>query len=114
MSEHPVVACYRGLDSAAPSSSGRCWPRRSTSPLGLVGAHRYEPVSLSASDQPAPTTTTERRRRARCWAARASSHRVPGAARGDRPGTDVADALVWQAAEAERAFRPSDATPRAA
>lgn len=48
MSEHPVLACYRGLDSADAIVLGALLAAALTEPLVLAGAYRYEPVSLSA------------------------------------------------------------------
>jgi nucleotide-binding universal stress UspA family protein len=53
MSEHPVVACYRGLDSADGVQLGALLAGALDEPLVLAAAYHYEPVSLSASALPA-------------------------------------------------------------
>jgi nucleotide-binding universal stress UspA family protein len=54
MSEHPIVACYRGLDSADAVAVGALLAGALHRPLVLAGAYRYEPVYLSARALPAP------------------------------------------------------------
>ena len=54
MSEHPVIAGYRGLDSADAVALGALLARALREPLVLAGAYRYEPAALSARAQPAP------------------------------------------------------------
>ena len=53
MSEHPVVACYRDLDSADAVALGALFARALDEPLVLASAYQYEPVGLSAR-LPAP------------------------------------------------------------
>lgn len=48
MSEHPVVACYRGLDSADAVQLGTTLAVALDEPLVIAAAYRYEPVGLSA------------------------------------------------------------------
>lgn len=54
MSEHPIVACYRGLDSADAVALGAQMARALDEPLVLASAYRYEPAGLSALPLPAP------------------------------------------------------------
>jgi nucleotide-binding universal stress UspA family protein len=54
MSEHPIVACYRGLDSADAVALGALLASALHEPLVLAGAYRYEPASLSARALPSP------------------------------------------------------------
>ncbi|MDX6676398.1 MAG: hypothetical protein QOE31_450, partial [Solirubrobacteraceae bacterium] len=53
MSEHPVIACYRGLDSADAVQLGTALAAAMDEPLVLANAYRYEPVALSAQVLPA-------------------------------------------------------------
>jgi nucleotide-binding universal stress UspA family protein len=53
MSEHPVVACYRGPDSADGVQLGAVLAHALGEPLVLAAAYRYEPVALSARVLPA-------------------------------------------------------------
>ncbi|MGH2942875.1 MAG: universal stress protein [Solirubrobacteraceae bacterium] len=48
MSGHPVVACYRGLDSVDAVQLGALLAGALHEPLVLASAYRYEPESLSA------------------------------------------------------------------
>ena len=48
MSEHPVVACYRGRDSAAAVQLGALLAGALDEPLVLAHAYRSEPFALSA------------------------------------------------------------------
>jgi nucleotide-binding universal stress UspA family protein len=59
MSEHPIVACYRGLDSAPAVRLGAQLAGALHEPLVLAGASRYEPVARSAG--PPPDTADELR-----------------------------------------------------
>jgi nucleotide-binding universal stress UspA family protein len=74
MSEHPVVACYRGLDSADAVELGALLAATLHEPLVLAGAYRYEPVGLSARGLPEPdnarreAATRAALRRARAFA----------------------------------------------
>lgn len=54
MSEHPVIACYRGLDSADAVGLGALLADALGEPLVLASAYRYEPAALSARALPAP------------------------------------------------------------
>jgi nucleotide-binding universal stress UspA family protein len=54
MSEHPVLACYSGLDSTDAVQLGARLATVFDQPLVLVRAYEYEPVSLSARALPAP------------------------------------------------------------
>ena len=60
MSEHPVVACYRGLDSADAVQLGALLAGALDEPLVIASAYRYEPVSLSAR----ATSASDNERRA--------------------------------------------------
>lgn len=53
MSEHPVVAGYRGLDSADGVTLGALLAGALSVPLVLTGAYAYEPTAVSASALPA-------------------------------------------------------------
>jgi nucleotide-binding universal stress UspA family protein len=53
MSEHPVIACYRGLDSADAVGIGAMLAAALEQPLVLASAYRYEPAALSARALPA-------------------------------------------------------------
>jgi nucleotide-binding universal stress UspA family protein len=57
MSEHPVVACYRGLDSADAVQLGALLAKALDERLVLAHAYRYEPVSLSARAEPSPANS---------------------------------------------------------
>jgi nucleotide-binding universal stress UspA family protein len=52
MREHPIVACYRGLDSAPAVRLGAQLAGALREPLVLAGAYRYDPVTLSARPLP--------------------------------------------------------------
>lgn len=52
MSEHPIVACYRGLDSPDAVRFGALVARALDEPFMLVGAYVSEPVGFSASMAP--------------------------------------------------------------
>lgn len=60
MSEHPVIAAYRGLDSADGVALGAQLAGILGEPLILAGAYRYDPVGSSA----AQTTAIDNDRRA--------------------------------------------------
>jgi hypothetical protein len=47
MSEHPVVACHRGLDSADGVQLGALLADALNVPLVLAAAYRYDPMGLS-------------------------------------------------------------------
>ena len=48
MTEHPVIACYRGLDSADAVGLGAILARALDEPLVLACAYDYEAVGFSA------------------------------------------------------------------
>jgi nucleotide-binding universal stress UspA family protein len=54
MREHPIVACYAGLDSIDAVQLGGMLASALHQPLVLASAYRYEPVGLSARALPAP------------------------------------------------------------
>jgi nucleotide-binding universal stress UspA family protein len=100
MSDHPVVACYGGLDSAGAVQLGGLLAAALGEPLVLAHAYRYEPVGLSARVLPA----LDNGRRA--VAAQSSVSRARRFARADVevrdrivPATGVADALEALARE---------------
>jgi nucleotide-binding universal stress UspA family protein len=102
MSEHPVVACYRGLDSADAVQLGALLARALHEPLVLAGAYRYEPVGLSARALPAPDNIR------RQDATEASLHRARAFAGSDVevreeivPSVDVVDALTTLAVKVD-------------
>lgn len=74
MSEHPVVACYGGLDSADAVALGAQLARALGQPLILARAYSYDPVSLSARATRSPdnarraSAATTALRRARAFA----------------------------------------------
>jgi nucleotide-binding universal stress UspA family protein len=76
MTEHPVVACYRGLDSADAVALGALLAAAIDEPLVLASAYHYEPAGLSARALPAPDNArradaaTAALRRARTFAGR--------------------------------------------
>jgi len=78
MSEHPVVACYRDLDSADAVALSALFARALDEPLILASAYQYEPVGLSARALPAPGNSR------RAAGAQAALRRARAAA-----GTDV-------------------------
>ncbi len=94
MSEHPVVACYRGLDSADAVQLGALLASALGEPLVIAGAYRYEPASLTAV-QPEPRDNA--RRASATGAAVRRARRFAGADVEIRelivPSTDVAEGL---------------------
>ena len=70
MSEHPVIAGYRGLDSAEAVALGALLARALGEPLVLAGAYRYEPAALSARALTAPDNTRRATRPERAATAR--------------------------------------------
>jgi nucleotide-binding universal stress UspA family protein len=54
MTEHPIVACYRGLDSADAVQLGARLASALQEPLALACTYRYEMVAHSARALPAP------------------------------------------------------------
>lgn len=94
MSEHPVVACYRGPDSADAVGLGALLAGALGEPLVLASAYRYEPVALSAA-QPAADNG---RRAGAARKALLRGRAFAGAGVEVReeivPATDVGDALV--------------------
>lgn len=65
MSEHPVIACYRGLESADGVGIAALLATALDEPLVLVSAFEYEPVALSPA---APTAAGNDRRADRALA----------------------------------------------
>jgi nucleotide-binding universal stress UspA family protein len=59
MSENPVIACYRGLDSADAVTLGARLADVLGEPLVLAAAYRYDPIGRGAA--PAATADNERR-----------------------------------------------------
>ena len=53
MTEHPIVACYRGLDSADAIGLAALLAGVLDEPLVLASAYRYEPITLGPSALPA-------------------------------------------------------------
>lgn len=68
MSEHPLIACYRGLDSADAVGLGALLADALGEPLVLASAYRYDPAALSAQALPIPDN--ERRAKAAAAALR--------------------------------------------
>jgi nucleotide-binding universal stress UspA family protein len=103
MSEHPVVACYRGLDSADAVQLGAQLAVALQQPLVLARAYSYDPVALSARAIPAPDNA--RRAKAAQAALRRARAFTQGADIEIReqivPSTSVADALVDLALDAD-------------
>jgi len=102
VSEHPVVACYRGLDSADAVQVGALFAAALDQPLVLARAYSYEPVALSARALPAPDNDR------RATAAQAALRRARAFAGTDVeireeivPSVGVADALVALANDAD-------------
>lgn len=85
MSEHPVIAGYRGLDSADAVGLAALLARALGEPLVLACAYRYEPGALSARALPAPDNGR------RAEAAAAALHRARDFA---GPGIDVREEVV--------------------
>lgn len=102
MSEHPVVACYRGLDSADAVALGALLAGALHEPLVLAGAYRYEPVAFSARALPAAdndrrqAATLAALRRARAFAGTDVEVRERAV-----PSLDVGDALAALAARVD-------------
>lgn len=100
MSEHPVVACYRGLDSADAIQLGALLAVALGEPLVLASAYRYEPAGLSARALPAPDNS---RRAAAAQAALRRAHAFTGTDIEIRervvPSAGVVEALVALANE---------------
>jgi nucleotide-binding universal stress UspA family protein len=76
MTEHPIVACYRGLDSADAVQLGARLASALQEPLVLACTYRYEPVAHSARALPAPDN--ERRAEAARTALQRAHLFVPG------------------------------------
>ena len=98
MSEHPVVAGYRGLDSAGAVQLGALLAHVLGEPLVIAGAFRYEPAYSSARALPDPDNSR------RADATRSALQRARTFARDDvdvrehvLPATGTADALAWLA-----------------
>jgi len=69
--EHPIVACYRGRDSADAVMLGALLAGALHEPLILATAYRYEPVGFSARPLQAPPTNLARAMRSTRCAMRA-------------------------------------------
>lgn len=98
MSERPVLACYRGLDSADAVQLGAMLARTLGEPLVIANAFRYEPVYSSA--RALSHADNDRREQA----ARVALHRARAFAGADVEireeavaATGAADALAWLA-----------------
>jgi nucleotide-binding universal stress UspA family protein len=85
MSEYPIVACYRGLDSAPAVRLGAQLALALHEPLVLAGAYRYDPVALSA--RPLPDGENELRAAAAQSALRQAYAFIPA-------GIDVRERVV--------------------
>ena len=85
MSEHPVIACYRGLDSADAVGLGALLADALGEPLMLASAYRYDPAALSAQALPPPDN--ERRAKAAAAALRRARQFVG-------PEVDVREEIV--------------------
>ncbi|MEA2128835.1 MAG: hypothetical protein QOJ85_1726 [Solirubrobacteraceae bacterium] len=95
MSDSPIVACYRGLDSAPAVRLGAQLARALHEPLVLAGTYRYDPVSLSA--RPLPDSENEVRAAAAQSALRRAYAFIPaGIEVRERvvPAAGIAEALV--------------------
>jgi nucleotide-binding universal stress UspA family protein len=102
MSEHPVIACYRGLDSAEAVALGASLATILGEPLVIVHAYRYEPAGLSARPLPAPDNA-RRAHAAKETLRRARAFAGPGVEIRERivPSAGVSDALVDLAREVD-------------
>ena len=102
MSEHPIVACYRGLDSADAVGLGALLAGVLDEPLVLAGAYRYEPTSLSARTPEDPDNARRAEavqaslRRARQFAGRDVEVREDVV-----PATDIAGSLLGLASDVD-------------
>jgi nucleotide-binding universal stress UspA family protein len=95
MSEHPIVTCYRGLDSADAVQLGAQLAAVLKEPLVLGCSYRYEPAAYSARAQPAPDN--ERRAEATQIALRRARSFVPRdvvVSESVIPATDVVAGLI--------------------
>ena len=88
MNEHPVIACYRGLDSADAVQFGALMAASLRQPLVLAHAYRYEPAALSARALASPDNAR------RATAAQAALRRARRFARSD---VEVRDRIVASA-----------------
>jgi nucleotide-binding universal stress UspA family protein len=102
VNDHPIVACYRDLDSADAVTLGAMLASAIDLPLVLAHAYRYEPIAHSARALPAPANdrraaaAQQALRRARTFAGadvEISERAVPSAR--------IADALVDLAREVD-------------
>ena len=102
MSAHPVVACYRGLDSVDAVQLGGQLARTLRQPLVLARAYRYDPACLSARATP---SADNRRRAAAAQGALSRARAFAGADVEIREhivaSVDVADALIALAADVD-------------
>jgi len=100
--EHPVIACYRGLDSADAVQLAALLAAALGEPLVLASAYRYEPAGLSARALPAPDNS---RRAAAAQAALRRAHAFSGTDIEIRervlPSAGVVEALVALASEVD-------------
>ncbi|MFP5362971.1 MAG: universal stress protein [Thermoleophilia bacterium] len=85
MSEHPVIACYRGLDSADGVGLAALLAQTLDQPLVLASAYHYEAIGLGPSALPA--ADNDRR-------ADAAMARLQRARRFVPPGIDVREEVV--------------------
>ena len=86
--EHPVIAGYRGVDSADAVGLGALLARALGESLVLAGAYRYEPAALSARALPAPGNARR---------AEAAANALQRARDFAGPGIDVREAVVASA-----------------
>jgi nucleotide-binding universal stress UspA family protein len=102
MSEHPVVACYRGFDGADAVHLGALLAGALDEPLVLASACRHEPAGLGARAVPVPDDS---RRAAAAQAALRDARAFAGRAIDVRerivPSAGVADALVTLARDVD-------------
>lgn len=103
MSEHPIVACFNGLDSATAVGLGALLAGALDEPLVLASAYRYEPVGLSARAVPVPDNSR------RAAAAQAALHRAREFVPTD---IDVREQIVPSTRVADASSRsPATSTP---
>jgi nucleotide-binding universal stress UspA family protein len=102
VSEHPVIACYRGLDSADAVGLGALLAGALGEPLVLASAYRYEPAALSA--RPLPDPDNARRAHAAATALRrARQFAGPAVAVREEivPAARIVDALLELASDSD-------------
>lgn len=100
MSEHPVIACYRGLDSADAVTLGALLAGALREPLVLAAAYEYEPVGRSASTL-TPAANDRRAQAARTLLRRARRFVPAGIEVREEivPATSIAPALAGLACD---------------